>query len=193
MARADVAHGAADAALLDEREPLAVLVDQAAAPIKHQELEDAKPAGKLAREDGEIVGVVTAHRSDDDRSGAQSRPDLGDGGIRWIRARAKSVGWIEDRGRFLGGEAAEPAHQLGKCARRNDDDASGLIAPQFAQRQDQRIEVGDPLSGGRNQREEQALAVEFLEIEGLLGEDRGAAAWFADEVAETDSSEIVHE
>ena len=116
----------------------------------------------------EIVGVVAAHRGDDDRSGAQPLPDFGDGGIGRIGTRTQSLGRIEDGRRFLGCEAAEPAHQLGERARRDDDDASGLIAAQFAQREDERIEFGNALSGGRNQREQQALAVEFLEIESLL-------------------------
>src|SRR6202034_2477089 len=161
-----IAHGAANAMFLDERERLAgLVVDQAAAPIEQQELEDPQATGELASEDREIVGVVTAHRCDDDRSSAESRPDLGDSGVRWIGARAKSFRWIEDRRRFRGRETPQAAHQLWQCARRNDHDASGLIAAQFAERQEQRVEVRDSLSGGRNQREEQALAVKFLEIE----------------------------
>ena len=53
-------------------------------------------------------------------------------------------------------------------------------------------EFGNPLTGRRNQREQQALAVEFLEIESFLGEDRGAAAGFAGEVAEVDGCEFAH-
>src|SRR5580704_2259949 len=191
-ARADSAQRAADTVFLDKRERVAVLVDQTAAPIEHQELEHAQAAGQLAREDGQIIGVVAAHRGDDYRSGAQPLPDFGDSGIGRIGTRPQSLGRIENGRRFLGCEATKPAHQLWERARRDDHDAAGLIAAQFAQRKDERIEFGNALSGRRYQREQQALAVEFLEIKSFLMENRRAAAWFAGEVSEADSSEVAH-
>src|ERR1700680_2840890 len=73
-------------------------------------------------------------------------------------------------------EAAYPAKQARHGAYRSDHDASGLVAPQFAERADQRIKLGESFPAWRYEREEQALAVELLEVEGLLGEERGGGA-----------------
>src|SRR5690349_16965243 len=73
-------------------------------------------------------------------------------------------------------QAAYPAKQARHRAYRSDHDASSLIAPQFAERADERIELGESFPAWRHEREEQALAVELLEVEGLLGEERSGGA-----------------
>src|SRR6202040_2536285 len=155
---------------------------QAAAAFEHQELEDAEPAGEFAGEDDQIVGVVTGHRGDHDRAGAEAFPYFGDGGIGGIGARAKSVAWVEDGRRFFWCEAAEAAEQLWERARRDDYDASGLIAAELAERENERIKIRDALTGGRNECEEEALAVKFLEIKSFLGKKPGARASRSDEI-----------
>jgi hypothetical protein len=46
-----------------------------------------------------------------------------------------------------------------------------LVAPEFAQGAKQRVEITGLVSTWRNQREEQALAVEFFKVKGLFGKD----------------------
>jgi hypothetical protein len=68
-----------------------------------------------------------------------------------------------------------------------------LIAAEFAERQDERIKIGDALSGGRNEREEKALAIKFLEIKSLLGKKPGGArASRSDEIVEGDGTVVSH-
>src|SRR5260370_10897354 len=73
-------------------------------------------------------------------------------------------------------EAAYPAEQARQGADGSDHDAAGLVAAQFAEGADERIKFGESLPAWRYEREEQALAVELLEVEGLLGEERSGAA-----------------
>jgi hypothetical protein len=158
-----------DVTQINERVDRLVGVGEAAHPIEHHELEHTQAAGELLGKHDEVGGVFGFGRGDDDRAVAQALPDFRHCGVGWIGAGAQAGGGIEER-RFVAQYAAEPLDQPRQCIDGGDHDATGLVAAQLAQCEDQRIEFGQALAARRDQREENALAVEFLEIEGLLGE-----------------------
>ena len=123
-----------------------------------------------------VAHVMLVSRSGgDDRTVAQALPDCGDGGVGRIRSRAQTGRGIEEGG-LMPEHPAEPLDQAREGIRGRDDDAAGLVAAEFAQGNEERIEFGQSLAARRDQREKDALTVELLEVEGFFGEIRRGRA-----------------